>query len=106
MRPKSIATVVVVLSGTRAASSTPIEAAVISCSVSSGGISDSERTKVVLPTPNPPAMSTLRGLRGSASACTETIQEPLENLGGRTVPVGRRRQVHDEVLGVHEVADQ
>ena len=70
MRPKSMATVVVRLSGTRPGSSTPIEAEVISCSVSSGGISDSERTRVVFPTPNPPAMSTFSGMSESYSAGT------------------------------------
>ena len=82
IRPKSIATVVVRLSGTRAGSSTPTEAEVISCSVSSGGISDSEPTSVVLPTPNPPAISTLSGMRSVESACTKTLQEPLEDFGG------------------------
>ena len=48
----------------------PIEAAVISCSVSSGGISDNERTSVVLPTPNPPAISTFSGMSEPWSACT------------------------------------
>src|ERR1700712_3121227 len=106
MRPKSMATVVVRLSGTMSASSTPIAAVVISCSVSRGGISDKERTKVVLPTPNPPAMSTLRGMSEPASACTETIQEPLEDLGSGSAPVGRRREVHHEVLGVDQVTDE
>jgi hypothetical protein len=67
MRPKSIATVVVVLVGTMSASSTPMEAVVMACSVSSGGISESELTRVVLPTPNPPAMSTLSGMSSSGS---------------------------------------
>ena len=61
MRPKSIATVVVVLFGTAAASSIPTDSEVISCSVLSGGISDSDPTNVVLPTPNPPATRTLSG---------------------------------------------
>src|SRR3984957_368531 len=54
-RPKSIATVVVVLSGTCERSSTPSLAAVITASVVSGVISETEPTKVVLPTPKPPA---------------------------------------------------
>src|SRR5262249_59967578 len=54
-RPKSIATVVVVLSGTCDRSSTPALAAVITASVVSGVISETDPTKVVLPTPKPPA---------------------------------------------------
>ncbi len=54
-RPKSIATVVVVLSGTWDRSSTPSLAAVITASVVSGVISETDPTKVVLPTPKPPA---------------------------------------------------
>src|SRR3954453_19014283 len=98
MRPKSIATVVVVLSGTSPGSSTPTEAEVISCSVSSGGISDRERTSVVFPTPNPPAISTLSGMRSVESPCTKTLQEPLEDFRGRTAVGGGgyRWKVHDE----------
>src|SRR4051794_11906700 len=55
MRPKSIATVVVVLSGACVRSSIPAEAEVITASVRSGLISDTAPTNVVLPTPNPPA---------------------------------------------------
>lgn len=56
MRPKSRATVVVVLPSTPRRSSTPAESSVISSSVRSGVISLSAATIVVLPTPNPPAM--------------------------------------------------
>src|ERR671922_104323 len=62
IRPKSIATVVVVLLGTAAVSSTPTDSAVMSCSVVSGGISDTDATKAVLPAPNPPATRTLSGM--------------------------------------------
>jgi hypothetical protein len=58
-RPKSIATVVVVLSGTCERSSTPALAAVITASVVSGVISETDPTKVVLPTPKPPATTIL-----------------------------------------------
>jgi hypothetical protein len=54
-QPKSIATVVVVFCGTAQVSSTPTLGAVITSSVRSGGISETAPTKVVLPTPNPPA---------------------------------------------------
>src|SRR2546430_762761 len=69
-RPKSIATVVVVLSGTCDRSSTPALAAVMTASVVSGVISETDPTKVVLPTPNPPAITILTGIgagRGPAA---------------------------------------
>ena len=62
MRPKSIATVVVVLSGTSATWSTWRLAAVITASVVSGVISETEPTSVVLPTPKPPARRILADL--------------------------------------------
>src|SRR5437016_4871773 len=55
MRPKSMATVVVPLPGTFDGSSMPTPAAVITASVVSGVISETAPTRVVLPTPNPPA---------------------------------------------------
>src|SRR6266516_4464083 len=58
-RPKSIATVVVVLSGTCDRSSSSVLAAVMTASVVSGVISDTDPTKVVLPTPKPPATTIL-----------------------------------------------
>ncbi|GAA3298514.1 hypothetical protein GCM10020218_086330 [Dactylosporangium vinaceum] len=57
IRPKSIATVVVVLSGTAAVSSTPTLAPVSTASVVNGVISETAATNVVLPAPNPPAMT-------------------------------------------------
>jgi hypothetical protein len=60
-----MATVVVRLSGTASASSIPTDRLVMSCSVDSGGISDSAWTSVVFPTPNPPA---IRIFTGSSSA--------------------------------------
>ena len=56
-RPKSIATVVVVLFGVCERSSTPALASVMTASVVSGSISETAPTSVVLPTPNPPAMT-------------------------------------------------
>jgi hypothetical protein len=50
-----MATVVVVLSGTADRSSTPALADVMTASVVSGVISDTDPTNVVLPTPKPPA---------------------------------------------------
>ena len=58
-RPKSMATVVVVLSGTCDRSSTLAAGRVIAASVVSGVISETAPTKVVLPTPKPPATTIL-----------------------------------------------
>src|SRR4051812_19049186 len=55
MRPKSIATVVVVLRSTPEVSSIPTLRSVSCSSVRSGLISLTEPTRVVFPTPNPPA---------------------------------------------------
>src|SRR5882672_5780994 len=57
MRPKSIATVLVVLPGTCRLSSTPTPAEVMIASVVSGVISETDPTSVVLPTPKPPAIT-------------------------------------------------
>src|SRR5690606_21066523 len=60
MRPKSMATVVVVLrSVTPPASSTPTECSVIAASVLSGSMSELDPMNVVLPTANPPATTIL-----------------------------------------------
>ena len=59
MRPKSMATVVVVLPRMWRVSSMPVDALVMAASVRSGSISEIAPTKVVLPTPNPPAMTNL-----------------------------------------------
>src|SRR5918995_5022624 len=59
MRPKSMATVVVVLPWMWRRSSIPLDALVIAASVRSGSISEIAPTKVVLPTPKPPAMTNL-----------------------------------------------
>src|SRR6476659_8095456 len=55
IRPKSMATVVVALVGTASRSSTPSDSLVTNASVRSGLISDTEPTRVVFPTPKPPA---------------------------------------------------
>jgi hypothetical protein len=52
-----MATVVVDFSGVAARSSTSALASVITASVVTGSISETERTNVVLPTPKPPAMT-------------------------------------------------
>src|ERR1700759_4618602 len=89
MRPKSIATVVVFLSGTCDRSSTSVEATVMTASVVSGGISDTEPTKVVLPTPKPPATTILTEVIADASPppwgratldLTESTKHPFEQV--------------------------
>src|SRR6202453_831021 len=71
IRPKSIATVVVFLSGTWDRSSTSVEATVMTASVVSGVISDTEPTNVVLPTPKPPATTIFTDVM-AGSATSET----------------------------------
>src|SRR6266849_3638451 len=75
-RPKSIATVVVVLSGVCDRSSRPSLAEVITASVVSGVISDTDPTNVVLPTPKPPATTIFTDvIAASAAAVSETALE-------------------------------
>lgn len=70
IRPKSIATVVVRLSGVASSASTPVEASVSIASVRSGMISDTAPTNVVLPAPNPPAITILVDAWAPESCCT------------------------------------
>jgi hypothetical protein len=62
MQPKSSATVVVVFPGVRSFWSTSAPVAVIAASVRRGLISEIAPTAVVLPTPNPPAITSLTGV--------------------------------------------
>src|SRR6202034_2041765 len=82
IRPKSIATVVVVLSPTPLRSSTPMLAWVSVSSVRSGRISLIAPTSVVFPTPNPPAMRILKGVSRLSSAAPRASEgaEPIEHL--------------------------
>src|SRR5437588_13022248 len=91
MRPKSIATVVVDLSGTCDKSSTSVLATVMTASVVSGVISDTEPTNVVLPTPNPPATTILTDVMAGASDLgwatldlTASTKHPFEQVEVRT----------------------
>src|SRR6201990_2810948 len=86
-----MATVVVLLSGTCDRSSTSVLATVIMASVVSGVISDTEPTKVVLPTPNPPATTILTDVIAGASVrgwatldLTESTKHPFEQIEVRT----------------------
>src|SRR5215813_9472384 len=67
-RPKSIATVVVVLSGVWDRSSTPSLTEVMTASVVSGVISETEPTNVVLPAPKPPATTILTDVTATSEA--------------------------------------
>src|SRR5258708_3744022 len=98
IRPKSSATVVVVLRSTPVRLSTGVPAALSSSSVDSGRISLTEPTRVVLPTPKPPAMSTLRAtgrtcLSSVSSEAAKAIHDLLEDAAvGQPGP--RARVVH------------
>src|SRR6202050_3006431 len=82
IRPKSIATVVVVLSPTPLRSSTPMLAWVSVSSVRSGRISLIAPTSVVFPTPNPPATRILNGVSRLSSTAPRASEgaEPIEHL--------------------------
>src|SRR5690348_6693787 len=67
-RPKSIATVVVVLSGVWDRSSTPSLTEVMTASVVSGVISETEPTNVVLPAPKPPATTILTDVTATSAS--------------------------------------
>lgn len=84
MRPKSMATVVVVLRSTAPVSSTFWPSSLSSSSVRSGRISLTAPTRVVLPTPNPPATRIFRA-RAELSAfvsseCSEAIDDFPQDL--------------------------
>src|SRR4051794_14230968 len=113
MRPKSMATVVVVFPGTWRMSSTPSPAEVMMASVVSGVISETEPTKVVLPTPKPPAITIFADVtrpddgRCVMSEPAKSPQPPLQQFcAPRVVRVERRRLVNrDHPVGGH-VGDQ
>src|SRR5689334_1190788 len=81
MRPKSMATVVVVLVSTPRRSSMPTPASVRVSSVRSGRISLTAPTIVVLPTPKPPAIRIL--MVAGMSERLESIDHRLEEVVGR-----------------------
>src|SRR3712207_5860131 len=85
IRPKSIATVVVSLPGTLEASSTPSLADVITASVVSGSISETDPTSVVLPTPKPPATTIFAevislGCAPARSKPAKSTQHPFQQV--------------------------
>src|SRR5919205_4171751 len=90
MRPKSIATVVVVLLGVAVRSSTPTDAEVITASVRSGTISETAPTKVVLPAPNPPDTTIFVEREGRRSEPLKATEHPPQECWITFVAVGRR----------------
>src|SRR5436305_12844346 len=95
-----MATVVVRLFGVCERSSTPLLASVITASVVSGTISETDPTNVVFPTPNPPATTILTevvAVLGPAGSCpepTESTQHPLHQRKVGSVAVGGAGPVH------------
>src|SRR5689334_10292571 len=113
MRPKSIATVVVVFPGTCRVSSTPSPAEVMIASVVSGVISETEPTSVVLPTPKPPAITIFADVtRPAVGRCVpsepaKSTQHPLQQFrADLVVGVERRRLVHRDHPVRGHVGDQ
>src|SRR4051794_19685432 len=108
-----MATVVVRLFGTAERSSTPELASVITASVVSGSISETEPTNVVLPTPNPPATTILAEVVvGSGSATTaasepsKSTQHPFHQRHVRDVARGGGGLMHHDGALRGHVADQ
>src|SRR3954464_15925910 len=97
-----MATVVVAFVGTAARSSTPSDSLVTSGSERRGTISETEPTRVVLPTPKPPA-TTIFGeaavrLRLESTESTESHSEKVEAFVVGGVLGQRRLHVHVALL--------
>src|SRR5512132_1445753 len=105
MRPKSMATVVVVLPWMWRVSSMPVDALVIAASVRRGSISEIAPTKVVLPTPKPPAMTNLTDVMRVAAL--SAVDCTARNLVGVVVGSGGRSDCPDafDHLGQHRQFD-
>src|SRR5689334_24428356 len=111
IRPKSMATVVVILPGTCRLSSTPTPAEVMMASVVSGVISETDPTSVVLPTPNPPAMTIFADVtrppaagRCDMSEPAKSTQHPFQQFSAYRVGLVFQRGglVHrDQAIGGH-----
>src|SRR5438309_425480 len=105
MRPKSIATVVVVLLGVAVRSSTPTEAAVMTASVRRGTISETAPTKVVLPAPNPPDTTIFVDREGRRSEPLKATEYPPQECWVTFVPVGCSRLEDLDQAEVDHVGD-
>src|ERR1700761_4047481 len=107
-RPKSIATVVVTFSGVAARSSVPWLASVIRASVVTGSISEMDRTNVVLPAPNPPAMTILVEMAVGDSSVPDGLERtknPFQQHVFRHTSV-RGGGMNSELAVIGEIADQ
>src|SRR3954470_14659850 len=108
MRPKSMATVVVPLRGTAARSSMPSDWLVTSASVRSGMISETVPTRVVLPTPKPPATTIFveAAVRESLERAksTERPFDQVPTFGVRRVLLDGR--LHPDLAELDEVGEQ
>src|ERR1700754_2361357 len=108
-----MATVVVDLAGVWARSSTPTDSLVTSASVRRGTISETDPTRVVLPTPKPPATTifveaaVMRLTPGAALECAESTEGPFEKVEAFVVGgfLGERRLDVDVTL-LDEIAEQ
>src|SRR5580704_11561014 len=104
IRPKSRATVVVVLFGRPTRLSRPTLAVLSGSSVSSGRTSLIALTSVVFPAPKPPAMRILCAVR-TVSECAEAIEYLLEHVVVGTL-AGRQLPDHPDAAGHDQVAEQ
>src|SRR5688500_13274611 len=108
-----MATVVGTLFGVAARTSTPAPASVITASVVSGTISDTEPTNVVLPTPKPPATTIFAevvGFRSPSAALglepAKPTEHPLKEINGRLVPRDQATLMNQNQTHARHVADQ
>src|ERR1044072_7454012 len=110
IRPKSMATVVVVLPGTCRLSSTPTPAEVMIASVVSGVISDTEPTSVVLPTPKPRAITLFAEVappaagRRDVSEPAKSTQHPFQQFRAHRIGLvvqGRGLVERNKAVGGH-----
>src|SRR5215212_7859277 len=105
IRPKSMATVVVVLCGVADRSSTPTLAWVMTASVRSGMISETAPTKVVLPAPNPPDTTIFVERVGRPSEPLKATEHPPQECGVTFVTCGRGGSHHLDESQLHHVSD-
>src|SRR4051812_16563719 len=110
IRPKSMATVVVILPGTCRLSSTPTPAEVMIASVVNGVISETDPTSVVLPTPKPPAMTIFADVtrpaarRRELSEPAKSTQHPLQQFRAHRIGFVLQRcrlVARDQAVGGH-----
>src|ERR1044072_2904179 len=109
-----MATVVVTLFGVTVRSSTPMLASVMTASVVSGTISDTEPTRVVLPTPNPPATTIFAEVVGCGAGPrvprglepAETTEHPFHEIDRGPVADDRAALVDQDEPHPGHVTDQ